>query len=66
MTCEWITTDDVSEEKCTAESIEQLLEPENLKAIFSYRCNLKLQELAMRMGQKIMNKEDPLKVWNEA
>ena len=66
MTCEWISTDDVSEEKCKVSSPEELLNPENLKDIFSYRCNLKLQEIAMRMGQRIMNKEDPVTVWNEA
>lgn len=66
MTCEWVTTDDVSEEKCTAESIEQLMSTDSLKSIFAYRCNLKLQEIAMRIGQKIMNKEPAMKVWNDA
>lgn len=60
MTCEWISTEDVSEEKCNAETIEQLTTPESLKAIFAYRSNLKLQELAMRIGQKVMNKEPAL------
>ena len=66
MTCEWISLEDVSDDKCQAETIEQLMTPESLKAIFTYRCNLKLQELAARIGKKVMNKEAPLKVWNEA
>jgi acyl-CoA oxidase len=39
ITCEWITLDDVTEEKCKAETIEDFLQPENLKKIFEYRCN---------------------------
>ena len=65
MTCDWITADDISEEKCAAESIEDLTTHESLKAIFSHRCNFKLQEVAMKMAQKIMAKEPPIKAWNE-
>lgn len=39
ITVQWITTDDVTDDKCTAESIEDLLKAETLKAIFEYRCN---------------------------
>ena len=39
ITCEWITLDDVLEEKCKAETIEDFLQPEHLKKIFEYRCN---------------------------
>lgn len=45
-TCEWIKIDDVSEEKCTAESIEELMTTESLRAFFEYRCNMKLQKCA--------------------
>jgi hypothetical protein len=39
VTCQWVKIDDVSEEKCTAETIDQLLSPEVLLAAFEYRCN---------------------------
>lgn len=42
MTCEWITTDDVSDQKCEAESIEQIMEPDFLLKAFSFRCNIRL------------------------
>lgn len=41
-TCEWVRVDDVSEEKCTASTIEEFMSIDNLKAVFEYRCNLKL------------------------
>lgn len=42
-TCEWVRIDDVSEEKCTVTSIDEFMSMDNLKAVFEYRCNLKLQ-----------------------
>jgi hypothetical protein len=41
-TVEWINLDDVSEDKCKAESIEELMAVDSLKAMFEYRANLKL------------------------
>ena len=45
-TVEWLKLDDVSEDKCEAESEEDLMKNENLLAFFEYRCNLKLQKCA--------------------
>lgn len=39
ITVNWVTLDDVTEEKCKAETIDDFLQPENLKAVFEYRCN---------------------------
>lgn len=50
ITVEWVTTEDVTEEKCKAETIEEFVTPENLKAVFEYRCNKLLQKTAMSLG----------------
>lgn len=50
ITVNWVTTDDVTEDKCKAESIEEFMEPNNLKAVFEYRCNKLLQKTAMTLG----------------
>lgn len=39
ITVEWIKTDDVTDEVCKAETIEDFVKPENLKAVYEYRCN---------------------------
>lgn len=66
ITVNWVTTDDISEEQCKAETIEEFLTPQNLKAVFEYRCNKLLQKTAMTMGQKMMNKENnAFDVWND-
>lgn len=65
-TVNWITTDDVTDDTCKAESIEDLLKPECLKSIFEYRCNKLLQRTAMSLGQKLMDKSnDAFRVWND-
>jgi len=64
-TCEWITFEDVSEDKCPFNTAEEFLKPENLKKMFDHRCNLILQRLASSLGQKMMaGEEDPFDVWN--
>lgn len=50
VTVTWVTTDDVTEEKCSAETIEDFLKHDNLKAVFEYRCNKLLQRVAMNLG----------------
>lgn len=45
-TVEWIQLDDVSEDKCKATSVEELMDVDSLKAFFEYRANLKLQKTA--------------------
>lgn len=66
MTVNWITTDDITDEKCKAETIEEFLNPENLRAVYEYRCNKLLQKAAMNLGQKMMDKSNsPFKVWND-
>lgn len=57
--------EDVTDEKCTADTIEEFCTPENLKKIFEYRCNLKLQATAMNLGRRMMAKEDAFDVWND-
>lgn len=65
-TCEWITVEDVSENKCAAESAEDFMQIDNLRAVMEYRCNLKLQQLAMKIGQRSMSKkEDFFDIWND-
>jgi len=39
MTAEWITIDDVSEDKCAAESIEDFMKFDNLASVLQYRSN---------------------------
>ena len=39
VTAEWITIDDVSEEKCAAESVEEFTKYDNLAAVLQYRSN---------------------------
>lgn len=50
ITVEWLKTDDVTEEVCKAESVEDFVTPENLRAVFEYRCNKLLQRTAMSLG----------------
>ena len=38
--CNWIQIDDVTDDRCEAESIEDLLK--NVLDVFAYRCNLLL------------------------
>lgn len=66
ITAEWITVDDVSEEKCLAETIEEFTTPENLQKVFEYRCNKHLHKTAMSIGQRMMSKEESgFVVWND-
>ena len=66
ITVEWIKVDDVSDEKCEAETIEQFMTHANLKHVFEYRCNKLLQRSVMFLGQKLMDKsKDRFDTWNE-
>ena len=56
VTVEWIKADDVLDEKCKAETIEEFLAHDNIKAVFEYRCNKLLQKCAMILGAKLMDK----------
>ena len=65
-TCEWVKVDDVSEEKCAANSIEEFMTIDNLKAVFEYRCNMKLEQTAMAIGSRAMTKEENFfDIWND-
>jgi len=64
VTCSWITTDDVSEDKCKADTIEGLLEKESIIKIFEHRCNKLVQENAMGLGAKMAESENKFEVWN--
>jgi len=57
VTCQWVKVEDVTDDKCTAENIDQLLSPEVLLAAFEYRCNMNLQRTAQNIGIKIASKE---------
>lgn len=66
ITCEWISVDDVTEDKCKAESLEEFFKPENILALFEYRCNKLLQRSAMSLAGRMMAKEeDPFDIWND-
>ena len=41
-TMEWLKLDDVSDEKCEAQTVEELVSNDNLLKFFEYRCNLRL------------------------
>ena len=64
-TCGWITVDDVTDTKCTVDTLEEFMTSDNLKRVFEYRCNLKLQATAMNLGRRMMDKEDAFDVWND-
>ena len=64
--CEWITIDDVSDQKCEAQTIEEFMKPDNIQKVFEYRCNKILQKCAMSIAQKAMAKEkSSFQIWNE-
>lgn len=66
VTCQWVKIDDVTEDKCTAETIDQLLSPEQLLAAFGYRCNKNLQRTAQNIGMKMASKEEEFfQIWND-
>ena len=66
ITCSWITTQDVSDEKCNYNSIEEFTNPQNLIKIFEYRCNKLLQKCSMQIGRKLFEKkEDSFDIWND-
>ena len=65
-TVEWITTEDITNLKCNAQNIEELLQPDSLKAIFEYRCNKLLQRSAKSIETKLAEKSsDEFLVWND-
>lgn len=67
-TCEWVTTDDVTEDKCEATTIDEFLQFDNLKKVFEYRCNKLLQRTAMSLAGKTMGKtpDEQFKAWNDS
>lgn len=66
-TCEWVKTDDVTEEKCEATTIDEFLQFDNLIKVFEYRCNKLLQRTAMSLAGKTMGKtpDEQFKAWND-
>lgn len=66
MTCEWIKVEPVQGEKCLAETPEQLLTFESIKAIFEFRANLLLQRTGFQLSNKLLGdtKVHPLDAWN--
>lgn len=56
-TCQWITTDDVTEQKFEGETLEDFYDPENIRKIFEYRCNKLVQKVAMSIARETMMKK---------
>lgn len=52
-TCDWIKMDPVEGEKCTFESEEDFLTPQNLIAMFEFRANLLLQRTGWELSSKL-------------
>ena len=66
ITVEWLTIDDVTDQKCEAQSIEEFMTHDNLKKVFEYRCNKLVQRSVMSLGQKMMDKSrKKFDIWND-
>jgi acyl-CoA oxidase len=65
-TCEWVKTDPVLGQKCTAQTLDELLSFDSLMATFEFRANFLLQKSAMELSNRVMgeSKEHPLDAWN--
>lgn len=66
-TCEWIKIDPVLGEKCQAQSFEELVSFDSLRAILEFRANLLLQKTGMELSGHLMgeNPLHPLDAWNK-
>jgi len=49
-TCEWVRTDSVEGDKCTAEDAEEFMKPDNLIKVLQFRANLLLQRTGLELS----------------
>lgn len=65
VTAEWISLEDVTDEKCKADTAEEFMTYDNLEAVIQYRTNKLLQKTAMSLGAKMMDRNvNKFDTWN--
>ncbi len=53
-TCEWIKVEPVIGDKCQAQTFEELVSFDSLRAILEFRANLLLQKTGMELSNRLM------------